>query len=63
MATQPAASVTAFQRAAPPNALRAGRHQFGIVALDRGRHDKHVGAGDVLGLVADIDLMPLSAAG
>ena len=35
------------------NALRARRHQFGIVALDRGRDHKHVGAVDVLGLVAD----------
>ena len=37
------------------NALRARRHQFGIVALDRGRHHEHVGAVDVLGFVADGD--------
>ena len=37
------------------NALGARRHQFRIVALDRGRHHKHVGAVDVLGLVADRD--------
>ena len=35
------------------NALRARRHQFRIVALDRGRHHDHVGAVDILGLVAD----------
>ena len=43
------------------NALRARRHQFGIVALDRGGDDKHVGAGHVLGLVADRDLDALVA--
>ena len=37
------------------NALRARRHQFRIVALDRGRDHDHVGAVDVLGLVADDD--------
>ena len=37
------------------NALRARRHQFRIVALDRGRHHDHVGAVDILGLVADRD--------
>jgi hypothetical protein len=38
------------------DALRASRHQFGIVALDRrGDHD-HVGAVDILRLVADADL-------
>ena len=37
------------------NALGARRHQFGIVALDRGRHHQHIGAVDVLGLVADAD--------
>jgi hypothetical protein len=42
-------------------ALGARRHQFGIVALDRGRHHQHVGAGDVLGLVADVDLDALLA--
>ena len=35
------------------NALRARRHQFRIVALDRGRHHDHVGAVDILRLVAD----------
>ena len=37
------------------DALGARRHQFGIVALDRGRHHQHIGAIDVLGLVADAD--------
>jgi len=37
------------------NALRPRRHQFGIVALDRGRHHQHIGAVDVFGLVADGD--------
>src|ERR1700722_6356973 len=48
----------ATQLFSPPphgNALRPRPHQFGIVALDRGRHHQHIGAGDVLGLVADID--------
>ncbi len=36
-------------------ALRARRHQLGIVALDRGRHHQHVGAVDILRLVADRD--------
>ena len=35
------------------NALRARRHQFRIVALDRGRDHDDIGAVDVLGLVAD----------
>ena len=46
------------------NALGARRHQFGIVALDRGRYHEHVGAGDVLGLVAhgDVDALVAQAA-
>ena len=43
------------------DALGARRHQFGIVALDRGRHHQHIGAGDVFGLVADRDLDALVA--
>ena len=43
------------------NALGAGRHQFRIVALDRGRDHDHVGAVDILGLVADRDLDALLA--
>ena len=34
-------------------ALRARRDELGIVALDRGGDDDHVGAVDVLGVVAD----------
>ena len=43
------------------DALGARRHQFRIVALDRGRDHDHVGAVDVLGLVADRDLDALVA--
>ena len=43
------------------DALGARRHQFGIVALDRGRHHQHIGARDILGLVADGDLDALVA--
>ena len=43
------------------NALGARRHQFRIVALDRGRDHDDVGAVDVLGLVADRDLDALFA--
>ena len=37
------------------NALRARRHQFRIVALDRRRDHEHVGTGDILRGVADMD--------
>ena len=42
-------------------ALRARGDQFGIVALDGGGHHHHVGAVEVLGLVADGDLDALVA--
>ena len=38
----------------------AGGHQLRIVALDRGRHDHDLGLAQILGVVADEDLMPLS---
>ena len=41
--------------------LGARRHQFRIVALDRGRHHHHIGAVDILCLVADRDLDALVA--
>ena len=43
------------------NALGARRHQFRIVALDRGRDHDDVGAVDILGLVADRNLDALLA--
>ncbi len=43
------------------NALGARRHQFGIVALDRGRDHDDVGAVDILGVVADRNLDALLA--
>ena len=42
-------------------ALRAGGHEFRIVALDRRGDDDHLGAVDVLGLMADRDLDALVA--
>ena len=42
--------------------LRARGDELGIVALDRRRHDQHVGAVEVLGLVADGNLGALARA-
>ena len=44
-----------FGAAHDRNALGARGQQFGIVALDRGRHHHHIGPGEVLGLMTDAD--------
>src|SRR4051794_21800296 len=44
-----------FSAAYDRDTLGARRHQFRIVAFDRGRYHQHVGAGDVLAPVPDAD--------